>query len=206
MSFKPTFLYVKQHKITGLLYFGKTFKNPEAYSGSGKYWLSHIKKHGNRDILTLWYKLYMSKDEIVRDALMYSELWKITESPNWANLKNENGLDGGRASGWHHSEETKLKLSLMKTGKSNPKINKVSAEGRDRIAASQRGKKLSELHREKISKGHKGKKLSPEHCAKMSVIAKNRSFITETRRLTTLAIKNGKASALCAIKKSTCST
>lgn len=46
MVFRPTFLYIKQHTITGKLYFGKTSKNLDkmlSYKGSGKYWLDHIK-------------------------------------------------------------------------------------------------------------------------------------------------------------------
>ena len=37
-NFKPTFLYIKQHTVTGKLYFGKTTQNPETYLGSGTYW------------------------------------------------------------------------------------------------------------------------------------------------------------------------
>ena len=44
--FKPTYLYIKQHSITGKLYLGKTTKqNLIKYTGSGKYWLRHLKVH-----------------------------------------------------------------------------------------------------------------------------------------------------------------
>ncbi len=46
------YLYVKRHRKTGLLYFGKTTKNPLKYNGSGKYWKSHLRKHGS-DVETL---------------------------------------------------------------------------------------------------------------------------------------------------------
>jgi hypothetical protein len=47
-KFIPTYLYIKTHNITGLKYFGKTTKvNPYAYTGSGEYWLNHLKIHGN---------------------------------------------------------------------------------------------------------------------------------------------------------------
>ena len=45
-SITPTYLYVKQHSITGMKYFGKTTRNPIKYIGSGKYWKRHISKHG----------------------------------------------------------------------------------------------------------------------------------------------------------------
>jgi transposase len=41
------YLYVKTHNKTGLKYLGKTTKlDPHKYSGSGKRWLRHLKKHG----------------------------------------------------------------------------------------------------------------------------------------------------------------
>ena len=60
-------LYVKTHQVTGLKYLGQTSKSdPHKYTGSGKYWLRHIKQHGknwdteillesqNKKILTNW--------------------------------------------------------------------------------------------------------------------------------------------------------
>jgi len=38
-------LYVKQHSITKLKYFGKTIQDPIKYSGSGVHWKKHLKKH-----------------------------------------------------------------------------------------------------------------------------------------------------------------
>jgi hypothetical protein len=47
------YLYVKQHKITKLKYFGKTTRSdPHRYMGSGAHWRAHLKKHG-KDIETL---------------------------------------------------------------------------------------------------------------------------------------------------------
>lgn len=193
--FKPTFLYIKRHALTGMLYFGKTNKaKPEVYKGSGKYWTNHIKKHGIEHVETLWYCLFVEEDTVKMFAEQFSLSNNIVLSEEWANLKIENGLDGGRAGGWKHSAEIKEKMSLLKKGKSFTKVKKVSPEGLERIAAAQRGKKMTPEHCQKISIGNRGKKMSPEMCAKMSVIAKNRSVTTEMRRLTTIAIKYGKAS------------
>lgn len=94
--FKPTFLYIKQHSITGLLYFGKTTKkNVEKYSGSGVHWKKHLKKHGN-DTVTLWYCLFTDQESCVEFATMFSKSHNIVESPEWANLIEENGLDGAQ--------------------------------------------------------------------------------------------------------------
>lgn len=46
------YLYVKQHSITGLKYFGKTVRDPNTYFGSGTYWNRHIDKHGREHVET----------------------------------------------------------------------------------------------------------------------------------------------------------
>ena len=92
--FVPTFLYIKQHKVTGKLYFGKTYKNPEKYTGSGVHWKPHLRKHG-KNIETLWYCLYLNEESIKESAMSFSKLWNIVESDEWLNLIEENGTDGG---------------------------------------------------------------------------------------------------------------
>lgn len=92
-NFKPTFLYIKRHITTGLLYFGKTTKNPEKYRGSGVYWKRTLAKYGS-DVETLWYSLFLDQDSCTEFALLFSRINSIVENPAWANLINENGLDG----------------------------------------------------------------------------------------------------------------
>jgi hypothetical protein len=95
MVFIPTYLYIKRHLVTGKLYFGKTIKNPETYYGSGKHWTLHYKKHGKEHIETLWYCLFYDKESIQEFALNFSKQETITESDQWLNLKDEDGLSGG---------------------------------------------------------------------------------------------------------------
>jgi hypothetical protein len=92
----PTYLYIKQHSITGLKYFGKTTNDPYTYNGSGVYWNDHIKKHGKEHIVTLWVSNLFHDKSIVDYALHFSEENNIVESKEWANQKPENGLDGGQ--------------------------------------------------------------------------------------------------------------
>ena len=47
-TFNPTWLYIKEHNVTGLKYFGKTTRDPLKYKGSGTHWTRHISKHGAR--------------------------------------------------------------------------------------------------------------------------------------------------------------
>jgi hypothetical protein len=111
--FKPTFLYIKQHNITGLKYFGKTVqKDPVSYKGSGKHWLRHLKKYGD-DVTTTWYQLFTDQDSLKKYALNFSKEQNIVESKEWANLKPEDGLWGGGVKGiklGSMSEEHKQKI------------------------------------------------------------------------------------------------
>lgn len=87
------YLYHKVHNITGLNYLGHTKRDPNRYQGSGKYWKRHIEKHGY-DVTTKILFESNSIKEINEKGKYYSDLWNIVESPNWANLKQEEG-DGG---------------------------------------------------------------------------------------------------------------
>jgi hypothetical protein len=97
LTFKPTILMIKQHSITGLKYFHKTTKlnKINTYSGSGKYWLRHLEKHGNSWV-NLWVsEVFYDADLCQEFALLFSELHEIDVSPDWANLIPENGINGG---------------------------------------------------------------------------------------------------------------
>ena len=97
----PTFLYIKQHSKTGLLYFGKTTKDPISYLGSGKYWLNHLRKHGKEHVNTIWYCLFVDQIDIIECATLISTTHDIVRSPLWANLSVENGTDGGPRTNSH---------------------------------------------------------------------------------------------------------
>lgn len=88
------YLYVKQHKITGLKYFGMTAtKDPYVYQGSGKYWRRHLKVYG-KDIDTINVWEFKDIKLCEKFALEFSEKNNIVESSEWANLRPENGRDG----------------------------------------------------------------------------------------------------------------
>lgn len=130
------YLYIKQHSVTKLLYFGFTKQNdPYKYNGSGKYWKPHIKKHGREHVVTLKVFSFKDQKEATAFALQFSEYWNIVESPYWANLVPENASSG-----------------LGNTGKTHSK----SIEARLKIGAASKGHKTSEETRQKISKATKG--------------------------------------------------
>lgn len=100
-DFRPTWLMIKQHNVTGLKYFCKTVKSDyETYKGSGDYWVKHLKEHG-RDVSTIWVRLFTDRHEIYEYAMNFSIENDIVNAVDenkkkiWANQRNETGLDGG---------------------------------------------------------------------------------------------------------------
>jgi hypothetical protein len=88
------YLYIKQHEVTKLRYLGyTTSKNPYKYKGSGKYWLKHLTKHGNKVITTILLATDNFQD-IIDTGLYFSTIFNVVQSKDWANLKLEAG-DGG---------------------------------------------------------------------------------------------------------------
>lgn len=151
------YLYVKQHASTGLKYFGKTTRsNPYTYNGSGKYWQYHLKKHG-ANLLTLEVYGFDDIEYCTAFALEYSRLNNIVQSDEWANLREENGRDGGVSL----SEDHKAKLLAAHVG------IKRSPETIAKIRASNLGKKRSAETKAKLSERWKTRVISDETKAKM---------------------------------------
>lgn len=142
------YLYVKQHKTTGLKYFGMTStKNPYVYLGSGKYWRRHLRIYGKEvDTVNVWE--FNDQDLCEKFALEFSEKNNIVESKDWANLRPENGKDGkapgspgmkkeqnpnwGKTQelnsfyGKKHKPETIELYKKQKTGGNNPRAKKIT--------------------------------------------------------------------------------
>ena len=105
-NFKPTYLMVKRHRKSGLMYFCKTTgKDPIKYLGSGTRWKRHINKHGREHVETIWYQQFDDILLLVEFALGFSKDADIVASKEWANLKPEDGLYGG----WQLSHDTLLR-------------------------------------------------------------------------------------------------
>lgn len=115
---KPTFLYVKEHTITKLKYFGKTTrKNIESYTGSGKYWKNHINKYGKEYIKTIWISEPFYDISLLKEfSIFFSQEFDIVNSTKWANLREENGFDGAPVGVKHPDSVT----SRFKNKETNP--------------------------------------------------------------------------------------
>ena len=113
----PTRLYIKKCSHCELKYFGKTTRRRiENYRGSGKKWLSHLRKH-NANSIHLWNSKWYYDTSIIRFATKFSNINKIAESKNWANLKPEDGINTG---GGKLSEDAYKRISEKTKGVSRP--------------------------------------------------------------------------------------
>lgn len=148
MVFIPTYLYIKHHKITGKLYFGKSTRKESrmlTYTGSGTHWKNHINKYGKEHVITLWYELYDNIFDLVADALSMSKSFDIVNNKSWLNLIVENGLTGALSGVNNHmygrtginsptfgipkSEEHRKNLSKAKMGKPQGVNSKKARKG-----------------------------------------------------------------------------
>lgn len=191
-NFRPTYLYIKQHNVTGLKYFGKTIKkDPIKYKGSGDYWLNHLAVHGN-DVTTTWYQLFTDIDELKAFALEFSKENNIVESNEWANLIVENGLHSSGRLGRKASEQQKLlqseKMKGRFVGEKNSFFGKThSPETIQKYKDLFTGVPLSESRKKNISKGLKGKSTWNKG-VQMSSSAKQKSSLSLSGRIT---VNNG---------------
>lgn len=191
------YLYVKQHSITGLKYFGKTTsKDPFKYLGSGKRWIRHIKKHGKKLIKTLEVWGFDSQVLCTEFALKFSKENNIVESNEWANLKEENGLDGNPV-GFRHTQETKNNQSKLVSGKNNPMYGKTGelspifglggifrgkchSEKTKQLYSLTRSGELNPMYGKNHTEETKHKMRTPKsesHKNKLSILAKSRPKI-----------------------------
>jgi hypothetical protein len=151
----PTVLYIKQHSITKLKYFGKTTRDPLKYKGSGVDWRLHLKENGSEHIITLWVsEPYTDKDAIMEFALAFSRDNNIVESELWANRKIENGLDGGS-----YGPSKKKGKPSGKKGEPSKKKGKTYGKQQNpsKKPSHMIGKTPSDATRNKQSASHMGK-------------------------------------------------
>jgi hypothetical protein len=132
-KFKPTRLAVKE--LNGIKYLCKS-SGPDfvKYTGSGVHWKQIVKKHGKKNVKTLWISDWFHCPYHLQEfALMYSEYNQIVESTEWANLIAENGLWGGgrrnNNKGRKYTPEQKTihSLSLLR-GKDHPGFDATEYE------------------------------------------------------------------------------
>lgn len=182
--FKPTYLYVKRCQHCGLLYFGKTVRDPMRYRGSGTLWKNHLERFSaEHDTKVLGH--YTSETACRKAALSFSEKHQIHKSPLWANLIPEaGGPVGGNTRGqWTKKRQAQfqetirqiwaersfeerrsiVEKGLTHTTRWGPKPNSRSPEKSARIskAVSENWSKLTKKQRSERAK-HAIAGLTPE--------------------------------------------
>lgn len=183
-TFKPTFLLVMEHNITGLKYFCKTTLKDRVhrYKGSGVVWTKHLKKFG-KDITVGMLGFYTDAERCYKAAEEFSREHDVANSDKWANIIPETGRNGASLSGKlnpfygkKHTPEMIEHLRQQKIGKSVNKGAYRSPEQRAKISASLKGRKNPA-----VSKALTGRKLSEETRRKVSESNKGRIVSIETR-------------------------
>jgi hypothetical protein len=172
---KPTRLYIKQCSHCNLKYFGKhTGQNIEVYSGSGTKWNNHLSKYNAKPV-HLWNSDWYYDTSISRFAIKFSRLNKIVDSDNWANLKEENGLEGG----WDHidskgkvvSEETRRRMSasaaIRQKGETNSFYGKAHSEETKMKIGKHSKQRAKRIYDERLLNGnHPNNSCICPHCNK----------------------------------------
>ena len=172
IMFKPTYLYIKQHSGTGLLYFGKTIRNPELYQGSGSYWRNHINKHGKDKVETLWYCLFLEESSCKNFAVSFSEQHDIIKSKKWANQIIEEGTSHCGSPGRIATAATRELMRALMTGKKHP------AESNKRKGKAGEKNNMFGVHRFGEVAPHFGKRHKEETLKVLSLRAKSRQRIS----------------------------
>lgn len=152
------YLYVKQHSVTGLRYFGKTAQDPYRYKGSGKHWLRHIKSHGVEHVRTMWLMRFEDQSQAHQFAIAFSESNNIVSSPDWANLIIEDAFGGRGVKGRIQPASERRARSAALKGKSKS----------EQAKANMRKPKSCTENMKKPKSNTENMKKSPETRKKMS--------------------------------------
>lgn len=197
-------LYLKEHAVTGLKYLGYTKNDVTKYNGSGKYWIRHLKMHGNEHKTEILLQT-SDKEEIKSMGRYYSNLWDIVNAKDasgnkiWANLRIEEGDGGGgyvfsnedrkkisdnSKNTWTNAETRKRRIQSITESLNKPEVkNKISQTSKRTLA--------DPVTKEKLKKSSKKTWSDPVLREKHSILqteVQNRKEVKENKRIA--AIKN----------------
>jgi len=178
-------IYVLTNKINGKQYVGQTIR---PFNNRLQEHLYMANKEKPKTIITKAIKKYGidSFNTETHDVMncCLSDVEKVmiktlnTKAPNGYNI-----TDGGEGTyGFHHTEESKKKMSISKSG-----IN-CSKETRKKLAKASRGKVMLEETKRKISIAVSGDNCSKEVRAKMSIANKGKIVSEETKKKLTKSL------------------
>lgn len=206
------YIYLTTNLINNKKYIGQrkwnkieTIRN-DKYIGSGKILKQAIKKYGKSNFIKEILFICNSKEELGKCEQLYILEYNAIEDYNFYNIHeggyggntriaySEEEMDAFRKKmktarvGYHHSEETKKKISESSKGENNANhLSKLTNEQRkemsERFSGEKNpmyGKKLSKEHIQKLKDSHNGKfnynlgkQMSKEQKDKISIASKN---------------------------------
>lgn len=157
------FIYITTNNINGKKYIGqkKYYGNYETYIGSGIALKNAINKYGKENFTREIIENCKTKEELDSREKFWIEYYNATESEDFYNITSggDGGFGSGKNSPWygkHLSDETKEKLSKIKSGENNPFYGKThSDEVKKKLSEKALNQRHSKETREKMSKSMK---------------------------------------------------
>lgn len=157
------FIYITTNNINGKKYIGqkKYYGNYETYIGSGIVLKNAINKYGKENFTREIIENCKTKEELDSREKFWIEYYNATESEDFYNITSggDGGFGSGKNSPWygkHLSDETKEKLSKIKSGENNPFYGKThSDEVKKKLSEKALNQRHSKETREKMSKSMK---------------------------------------------------
>ena len=189
MTIKGYTVYCHTNKINGKKYVGITGYKPEERWCNGKgyrngYFRHAIDKYGWEEFTHELLFVGLSEEEAKQKEIELIAKWDLTNPEKGYNLTN--GGDG--VSGFHHSEESKAKMSIANIGR------EWTEEHKKRHSALMTGKKFTEDHKQKLHDANK-KNFHPVICTTTGIVYENITAAvkdTEVDRCSIRRICNGK--------------
>ena len=172
------FVYQILNTSNGKVYIGQTI-DPKRRWHHHKYYNKKTNQHFTYAFKKYGvesFQFYIIQELYSKQEMDDAEIYWI----KYYNSKNDNfGYNitegGSKALGFKHSEETKLKLSLINKGKT------ASEETRKKLSEAGKGRISSKETREKLSKSNTGKKRSQETCKKLKISNSKRKHKKESK-------------------------
>jgi len=152
------FIYITINLINGKIYIGKRKFNRgwQYYLGGGVAFKKSVKKYGRENFIRNIIAIAYSKEELNNLEIEFIKNHNAVNSLDYYNITKggDTGLEG-----FHHSDETRQKMSMSQKGENHPMFGKHhTLEARKKISETSKLKKHSEETKRKISESQKGEK------------------------------------------------
>lgn len=174
------YIYLTTNLITGKQYIGKHHSNifvGNKYLGSGKILKQAIEKYGKENFTVELLKGCETLEELNAAEIYYIDIYNARTDSNFYNIRKggDCGPGGPMFSGHHHTEDTKVLMSINRKGELNPNYGNHWTQSAD----------LKALH-SKLSSGESNGMYGKTHTeeAKATIGKKNHEALFGRIRIT----------------------